>query len=156
MHADLLCISSVCMYYLCYVHMVCKQLFSFAAFEMRSEQTNSFLGTDRHKLSADSRLASLDHKINLHIKSDSKDGSSNIKDYLKEMIQFYDVEQEDISDSEEESPEAIRTCSHKTANVVTCNGSEMIREQCALNGKEEYMYDWYYLKHCPKEDVDNL
>ena len=88
-------------------------------------------------MSVDSRLASLDHQTNLHIKSDSKDGSSNIKDYLKETIQFYDVEQQDISDSEEESPKAVRTCSHTTTNVVTCNGSEMIREQCALNGKEE-------------------
>ena len=107
-------------------------------------------------MSAESRLASLDHKANLHIKSDSKDGSSNIKDYLKEMVQFYDVEQQDVSDSDEESPEAIWACSRTTATVITCNGSEMIREQCALNGKEEFMYDWYYLSQCPKEDVDHL
>ena len=111
----------------CCAHTMCKQLNIFA-FEICREQTDSFLGTDQHKVSVDSRLASLDHKTNLHIKSDSKDGSSNIKDYLKEMIQFYDVEQQNISDSEEESPEAVRTCSHKTANIVTCNGSKLIRE----------------------------
>ena len=105
--------------------------------------------------SPEDRLASLDHKTNLHIKSDTKDGSSNIKEYLKEMIQFYDVEQHNSSDSEEESPEAIRTQS-RTVNVITCNGSDMIREHCALNGKEEYMYDWYYLSHCSEEEVDNL
>ena len=116
------------------------------------KQNESQLGTDQREVLAESRLASLDHNTNLH----SKDGSSNIKEYLKEMIQFYDVEQQDMSDSDEESPEAIRTCSWTTANVITCNSSEMIREQCALNGKNEYMYDWYYLSHCPKEDVDNL
>ena len=107
-------------------------------------------------MTPENRLApSLDHKTNLHIKSDSKDGGSNIKEYLKEMIQFYDVERQDSSDSEEESPEAIRTCS-RTANVITCNGSEMIREQCALSRKEEYVYDWYYLSRCSKEEVNNL
>lgn len=121
------------------------------------ERTGLSLTTDRLEMPPDnSRLAPLDHKTNLHIRSDSsKDGSSNIKEYLKEMIQFYDIERQDSSDSEEDSPEAVRTHS-RTVNTITCNGHEMVREQCALNGKEEYMYDWYYLSHCSKEDVDNL
>lgn len=122
---------------------------------MFREHTKSCTGGDQLETSMENRLASLDHKTNLHIKSDAKDGSSNIKEYLKEMIQFYDVERQDSSDSDGESPEAIKTCS-RTANVITCNGSEMVREKCALNGKEEYMYDWYYLNHCSKQDVENL
>ena len=123
------------------------------------KQNESSFAVDQHETTPENRLApsnSVDHKINLHIKSDNKDGrTSNIKEYLKEMIQFYDVEQQDSLDSEEEIPEAIRTCS-RTANVITCNGSEMIRQQCALDRKEEYVYDWYYLNHCSKEEVNNL
>ena len=124
---------------------------------LHRKQNESSFAMDQHEMVSENRLIpSVDHKTNLHIRSDSKDGrTSNIKEYLKEMIQFYDVERKDSSDSEEESPEAIRTCS-RTANVITCNGSEMIREQCALSRKEEYVYDWYYLNHCSKEEVDNL
>ena len=81
--------------------------------------------------------------------------NQTLKNNLKEMIQFYDIERQDSSVSEEDSPEALRTCS-RTANAITCNGSEMVREQCSLNGKEEYMYDLYYLNHCSKEELDNL
>jgi len=130
-------------------------IFLYFAVFGHSKQTDLCVGVDRQEISPKDNLASLDHKINLHIKSDSKDGSSNIKEYLKEMIQFYDVEQQDGQNSEEDSPEVVRTLS-RTVNVITCNESEMIRQQCALNGKEEYMYDWYYLSHCSKEDVENL
>ena len=121
------------------------------------EQNESSVAVDQHEITPENRLApSVDHKTNLHIQSSRKDGrTSNIKEYLKEMIQFYDIERQDSSSSEEDSPEAIRTCC-RTANVITCNGSEMIREQCALNREEEYVYDWYYLSHCSKEEVDNL
>ena len=138
---------------MCIMHtLIAHSLFNLC----REENGSSIIAVDQDKASLEGRLApSLDHKTSLHIKSDDKDGKSNIKEYLKEMIQFYDVELQDSSGSEEDSPEAIRTCS-RTTNVITCNGNEMVREQCALNGNKEYMYDLYYLSHCSKEEVDNL
>ncbi|XP_065893569.1 probable RNA polymerase II nuclear localization protein SLC7A6OS [Dysidea avara] len=94
--------------------------------------------------------SSLDHKTSLLIKSND-DGSSNIKEYLKQMIQFYDIEQQESSDTEDDSPKCVRTQS-----VITCNGSEMVREKCASNGTGEYLYDWYYASHCTMEDVNNF
>jgi len=67
------------------------------------------------------------------------------------MIQFYDIEQQDSSDSEDDSPQCVRTQS-----VIMCNGSEMVREKCTPNETEDYMYDWYYASHCTMEDVNNL
>ena len=89
-----------------------------------------------------------DHKTDLKIygKSASKTLESNFKDYVRQMAQFYDLEEHSLETAPKTA--SVQQSKADLCDTMTCNGVEMVRERVTKESKflKVELLDFYFSK----------